>query len=123
MPIIEIRPGHKFSKEVADACPRGILVYDEKNQSINLNNPLHCNLCMECVNTAKDDSIVVKEDKKQILFMVESNGSLPVESIVTKATDILVEKVEEFIESFQNALEVVENDPKSTKKVSTFERI
>lgn len=123
MPIIEIRPGHKFTREVADACPRRVLEFDEKNQTVNIKDLLSCNLCMECVDTAKDDSILVKGDPSQIIFLVESNGSLPVENIVTKAADILEDMANTFIESFQVALENAENDPSAMKKVSTFERI
>jgi DNA-directed RNA polymerase subunit D len=123
MPIIEIRPGTKFTKEVADACPRGILQFDDKNQSINLSNPLKCNLCMECVIAAEKDSITVREDKTQIIFLVESNGSLPVENIVIKASDILHDKAEDFIESLNSALEDYENDPKLRTKIISFERI
>jgi DNA-directed RNA polymerase subunit D len=123
MPTVEIRPGSKFTKDVADACPRDVLDYDEKNQSINIKNLLKCNLCMECVETAEDDSIKVTGDSTQIIFLIESTGALPVENIVTKAADIMKDMAENFIESFQLALEDVEADPAQMKKVSTFERI
>jgi DNA-directed RNA polymerase subunit D len=123
MPTVEIRPGSKFTKNVADACPRGVLDYDDKNQSINIKNLLNCNLCMECVQKAEDDSIQVHGDPYQIIFLVESTGALPVENIITNAANILKDYAEGFIESFQLALEEVDNDPTQMKKVSTFERI
>ncbi len=123
MPTVEIRPGSKFSKDVADACPRDVLDFDEKNQSINIKNLLKCNLCMECVEMAEEDCIMVTGDPNQIIFLIESSGALPVENIVTKAADILKDMAENFIESFQVALEVVQNDPALMKKVSSFERI
>jgi len=123
MPTIEIRPGSKFSKKVVEACPRDVLDYDEKNQSINIKDLLSCNLCLECVEVAEEGAIEVEGDNSQIIFLLESNGSLPVENIVTKASDILVEMTESFIEGFQLGLELAEKEPNSMKKVVSFERI
>lgn len=123
MPTIEIRPGSKFSKKVVEACPRDVLDYDEKNQSINIKDLLACNLCMECVEVAEENAIEVKGDPTQIIFLLETNGALPVENIVTKASEILVEMTENFIEGFQEAVELAENEPNTMKRVVTFERI
>lgn len=120
MPIINIESGHKFAKQIADSCPRGVLNFDEKNQAIDIQNLLACNLCQECTH---DGNIKVEGDDSQIIFYVESTGSLPVQDIVTKSSDLIVEKTEEFIESFQTALEEFDVDPKIRRKVSTFERI
>ena len=123
MPTIELRPGSKHSKSVVEACPRNVFDFDESNQSITIKNLLNCNLCMECVEVSQDDSIQVTGDPNQVIFMVESSGALPVEGIMTKAADILSDMAENFIESFQLAIEVAENEPNSMKKVATFERI
>ncbi|MCE7737135.1 MAG: DNA-directed RNA polymerase subunit D [Candidatus Heimdallarchaeota archaeon] len=123
MPTLEIRPGSKFNKKVVEACPRDVLDYDEKSQSINIKDLLSCNLCMECVEVSEKGAIEVKGDHTQIIFLLESNGSLPVENIVTKSSEILVEMTESFIEGFQLGLELAENEPTSMKKVVSFERI
>lgn len=123
MPIIELNPGHQFKEEVAESCPRDVFEFDDKNKSLNIKNLLNCNLCMECVETAEKGSISVKGDPTQIIFLIESNGSLPVENIIIKAADIVKERAETFIEQFQLSLEEIESDPSQMKKVSTFERI
>ncbi|MDH5646838.1 MAG: DNA-directed RNA polymerase subunit D, partial [Candidatus Heimdallarchaeota archaeon] len=123
MPIISIRPGHTFTKDVADSCPRNVFEYDENNQSLNLRNLLDCNLCMECVHSSEEDSISVEGDSSQIIFMLESTGALPVENIVTTASDLLIDGLQSFIEGFQLALEKADNDPSSMRKISSFERI
>ncbi len=123
MPIIEIHSGHKFTREVADVCPRNVLEFDEDTQNINIKNLLNCNLCMECTTVPSGNGISIRGDESQIIFLVESNGSLPVENIVTKAADILRDMAEDFIESLNKALDDAHNDPKIMKKVSTFERL
>jgi hypothetical protein len=78
---------------------------------------------MECVEVAQKGTIKVDEDPSQIMFLIESTGALPVEDIVLEATEKLKGITENFIESFQIALDETENDPSKMKKVSTFERI
>ncbi|MCY3411155.1 MAG: DNA-directed RNA polymerase subunit D [Candidatus Heimdallarchaeota archaeon] len=129
----EAEDAKQYAKPIAEACPRGVLMFDEDNQAVNIKSPLSCNLCMECVNvyqTKSKDSkakqkspIMVEGDDSQIIFYVESTGALTVESIVTKAADVLKQKAEEFIEGFNVALEQFEADPRARRKVSTFERI
>lgn len=122
MPIINVTSGHKFSKQVADSCPRDVLTYDEGNEAINIQNLLACNLCQEC-SKVTNNAITVDGDPSQIIFYVETTGALPVELIVPKAAEILEDKANEFIESFQKALEDFDSDPRLRRKVSTFERI
>ena len=131
MPVIDIKPDKKFNKEVVTACPRDVLELDSKTHNINIKNLLRCNLCMECVETDRairegdneEEAIKVVGDPTQIIFSLETTGALTVERIVAKAADIMSEKAEDFIESFQEALEEVKNDPAKMKKISSFERI
>ncbi len=122
MPIINVKSGHKFNKQVADSCPRDVLTYNKENQTIDIQNLLACNLCQECVHITNND-ITVDADPRQIIFYVETTGALPVETIITKSAEILEEKANEFIESFQKALEDYKDDPRLRRKVSTFERV
>jgi len=113
----------KMKEEAANACPRDVFEYDADNDSLNIKNLLKCNLCMECVEVTNGQGIEVVGDETKIMFVIEGTGALRVEDIIIEASEKLQEMAENFKESFAIALENVENDPQSMRKVSTFERI
>ena len=123
LPEINIESNMPNKFEAAQACPRDVLEYDEKNDTLNIKNLLKCNLCMECVEKTNGEGIQITGDENKIMFIAEGNGSIMVDNIFPIASDKLKSMAENFKESFQIALENVEKDPMSMKKVSTFERI
>jgi DNA-directed RNA polymerase subunit D len=123
VPSIEIDPSVEEKELVAEVCPRAVFSYDKKNDALNLDNLLNCNLCMECVETVEGQGIKVEGDASKIMFMIEGTGAIRVEDIIIEASNIMQDMAENFIDSFNIALEAAENDPTSMRKVSTFERI
>ncbi len=107
MPEIEVQP-RKTDPEIAEACPRGVLQYNEEEETIEVVDLFQCNLCMECVKAAKrvddPDVISVKGSPEHIIMRIEPTGALPAEEIVFEAANILKERATNFLESLKNEI-------------------
>ncbi len=107
MPSIEIQP-RKTEPEIAEACPRGVLMYNEDSETIDVVNLYDCNLCMECVKAAEkaDDPDVIRVDSSptNIIMTVEPTGALPADEIVFEAANILKERASTFLEALKEAI-------------------
>ena len=79
-------------KKAAKACPKGVLSL--KGNKLVLNDPVKCDLCRRCMESAK--GVEVKGDEGTIIFRVESISGLNPEDIVSKAAEILQARASEF---------------------------
>ena len=72
-------------------------------QSVDIENADKCNLCDECNKYATEEGHpgTVKLDERQdkFIYTVESTGSLPPATIVTKAMHVLKAKLRELSSS------------------------
>jgi DNA-directed RNA polymerase subunit D len=82
----------------ADACPRGILEFDEKKNEVKILDIENCSTCKTCVNTCESGAITVESEEGKFMFRIETDGSLSPEEILTRACDILSEKSDKIIE-------------------------
>jgi DNA-directed RNA polymerase alpha subunit len=123
LPSITVDSSLEMKEEVANSCPRSVFSYTKKSDTLNIDDELKCNLCMECVETVDGKGIQVVGDASKIMFMIEGTGSLRVEDVIVDGSNIMKEMAENFIDSFNIALEAAEDDPSAMRKVSTFERI
>lgn len=74
-------------------CPRGVFVY--ANRKLRVENPLECNLCMQCVDLSRG-GIRVEPDRTRFLFNLETASGLKPEEIVVESVNILSKKLDEF---------------------------
>ena len=85
----------KNPEEVVKSCPVDVFALDGKQ--VKIVNLEACHLCMACVDVADPQgSVMVEGSEKDFIFTVESWGKLPCEEILTKALDLIDEKVDEF---------------------------
>ncbi|MBI2579782.1 MAG: DNA-directed RNA polymerase subunit D [Candidatus Aenigmarchaeota archaeon] len=84
-----------------DVCPKN--VFEKKESGIKVARPENCNLCMRCVEVAKDNAAVVSPDESSFIFKVESVSSLPACDILEKAIEQIETRAEEFISGFKKA--------------------
>lgn len=82
----------------AEACPRGILEFDEKKNEVKILDLENCSTCKTCVNTCESGAITVEGEEGKFIFSIETDGSLSPEEILTRACDILSEKSDKIIE-------------------------
>lgn len=123
LPLITVDSSLEMKEEVANSCPRSVFSYNKKSNTLNIDDELKCNLCMECVETVDGKGIKVEGDSSKIMFMIEGTGSLRVEDVIVEGANIMKDMAENFIDSFNIALEAAEDDPSAMRKVLTFERI
>ncbi len=81
------------NEEYEKRCPRHVFVFEDKK--LKVNKLTECNLCMQCMELS-NGSIKVEPDETKFIFKVETTCGLKPEGIVSKAIDILEEKIEEF---------------------------
>jgi len=82
----------------AEACPMGILEFDEKKNEVKILDIENCSTCKTCVNTCESGAITVEGEEGKFIFRIETDGSLSPEEILTRACDILSEKSDKIIE-------------------------
>ncbi|KAF5086769.1 DNA-directed RNA polymerase subunit D [Methanobacterium aggregans] len=82
----------------ADACPRGILEFDEKKNEVKILDIENCSMCKSCVNACESDAITVEGEEDKFIFRIETDGSLSPEEILIQACDILSEKADKIVD-------------------------
>jgi len=87
-----------------EACYRGVFQYI--NSKVQVSNPLNCNLCGYCVEKCPVSAIAIEGDSERIIFSFEVNGSMSPSTVLVKAGEILLAKIDEF----KNQLESLENE-------------
>ncbi len=85
-----------------DVCPTN--VFEKKEGGIKVARPEDCNLCMRCVDVAKDNAAVVTPDDSTFMFKVESVSGLPVGEVVGRALEEMENRTDDFISSFKKAV-------------------
>ena len=86
----------KNPEEVVKSCPTN--VFELKGKQPVVVNLEACILCMGCVDAADPKgSVTVESSEKDFIFTIESWEKLSPEEILSKALDILDEKLDEFI--------------------------
>lgn len=79
-------------------CPRHLLTLNGKLKVIN---EVECSLCKLCEEACEIKAIKVEVDKNSFVFSLESDGSLTITELVTRAADILKQKAKEFSQSLK----------------------
>ena len=82
---------------IAESCPTRVYAYDEDIREVVVEDASKCMYCGECVKRATSfkhpELITVAPIPERFVFSVESNGSLPVDTIVLTAFDVLLNKI------------------------------
>lgn len=86
---------------VIEACPLGIFEIKNNKLAVIKDKLLKCTLCEACTNV--DDNIKLNNSDKEFVFYIESWGQLTCKEILTEATKIFDEKLEEFSDSLKKA--------------------
>lgn len=85
-----------------DICPKN--VFDKKEGGVKVARAEDCNLCMRCVEVAKDNAAVVTSDENSFIFRVESVSGLSPDEILMKAVDEIERRADDFASSFRKAV-------------------
>lgn len=98
MPKITITEKCDECGACVEECPRKIL---KLNGKLKVISEAECSLCKLCEEACEVSAIKVKEDKTSFVFSLESDGSLPITELVTRAADTLKQKAKELSESLK----------------------
>jgi ferredoxin len=74
-----------------------------KDNKIEVNDLLACNLCMDCIEECpqKPPRIKVEWEKDAFIMNIESSGALSPERIIQEATKMLDKQLKEFEEQIK----------------------
>jgi DNA-directed RNA polymerase II subunit RPB3 len=99
-------------KEFVNSCPTKVYKYDETRKTVDIENPLNCTYCEECLLKLETfgldphKHVRIQPKKNRFLFKIESIGSLRAIQIVDNAFKELKNKLSE-------VLSKVEIEPRS----------
>jgi DNA-directed RNA polymerase II subunit RPB3 len=88
-------------KEFVNSCPTKVYRFDAARKTVEIEKPLNCTYCEECINKVESfgldrhKTIKIGPKKDRFLFKVESTGSLRAEQIVMDAFKELKLKIVE----------------------------
>lgn len=96
-------------KDFVNSCPTKVYRYDESRKTVEIENPLNCTYCEEClvkldsfevdkVKIDRNKVIKIGPKKNRFLFKVESIGSLKAEQIVMDAFKELKIKLSDILD-------------------------
>ncbi|MBR9707094.1 MAG: DNA-directed RNA polymerase subunit D [Candidatus Diapherotrites archaeon] len=91
----------KNPKEVENSCPTNVLKIS--GNKAELTNPANCTLCNACRDIADGQGISVEPHDSKVIFSVESFGQVHPRDVLKQAADVLIDKSNNFIESFKKA--------------------
>jgi len=100
-PIIEVK--NCANEKVAEVCPKKVFQFKNNKIVINKDKLLDCHLCGACTDECQDGSIKVKGDKNNLLFSVESWGQLPIKEMLTKASEIIDNRLDKLGDKLKKA--------------------
>lgn len=96
-PKITIDEEKEVDFECADACPRGVLKYIEETESIEVVDIENCSMCKSCVKACESRAIDVSFEENDFIFTIETDGSIPPKEVLLTVSDVLSDKINEFI--------------------------
>lgn len=114
-PILTIDENCDNCGSCADECPRGVLKA-ESPRKVSVVHVEDCSLCRLCEKVClqgsigTESAIRVSADETRFIFVVESDGSLPVKEITQRAVDHLGRKAQEVIRILDETFEGVPNE-------------
>lgn len=91
-PEIEVKDAKADVSECVKKCPKGIIEMSSGKPKIA--DPEKCDLCMSCI--PKSGCVEIKGNPEKFIFRVETISGLDPAYIVSKATEILRKKAEDF---------------------------
>ena len=87
---------------VSRMCPEQLYDFSNKKTPILLEDYWKtCTLCNSCQNDCPEEAIKVIWKENSYIFLVESDGVLPFETIMKKTFEIFLEKIDEFVERLE----------------------
>jgi DNA-directed RNA polymerase II subunit RPB3 len=100
-------------KDLVKCCPTKVFSYDEHKRTVEVENPLSCIFCEECLRKAEsfnqEKSIRIAPKKNRFLFKVESNGSLKADQIVLLALKEMKDKLQVINHFFEKEKNIISN--------------
>lgn len=100
LPKITIDKSHAKSDdmlEVADVCPKKVLVVDGGKLAVDESKIYSCNLCRACTEKlGEGKGLTVEGDDTSFVFQFETDGSYKAEAALKKAIEILSEEATAF---------------------------
>jgi len=88
--------------ECIDACYRG--VYQKSGDKVEVANPLNCTLCDYCLESCEPNAITIGKDSSKVIFSFETNGGLDPSTVLTKAGELILSKIDEFKKTLESTL-------------------
>lgn len=96
-PHITIDENCDQCQKCADACPRGVLEFHEKDNQIKVVDLENCSMCKSCVRVCDHKYITIGHKDGDFIFTIETDGSIPPEEVLIKACDVLSNKADKII--------------------------
>jgi len=93
-------------KEFVESCPTKVYKFNEETSQVEVQDPLECTFCDECIKKAKQfgipDLVQIRPRTDKFLFQFESTGSISPDNILIFAIKEIRKKLEKVEKNLQN---------------------
>ncbi|MCK9151344.1 DNA-directed RNA polymerase subunit D [Methanobacterium alcaliphilum] len=96
-PQITIDENCDECQNCVEACPRGVLEFDQKAKKVEVVDLENCSMCKSCVRVCDTGAINIGYQEGKFIFIIETDGSIPPEEVLLKACDVLFEKADKIV--------------------------
>jgi len=97
-------------KEFVDSCPSKVFKFNEETSQVEVEDPLECTFCDECIKKAKQfgipDLVQIRPKNDKFLFQFESTGSISPQQILLLAIGEIRKKLEKVQKNLQNIKQI-----------------
>jgi DNA-directed RNA polymerase subunit D len=83
-----------------EECFKHVII--SNNDTLTIVDPENCDGCNLCVESCPEDAISVQDYENTFIFLIESTGALPPETIFNYAIEIIKAKTHEFHDQISN---------------------
>jgi DNA-directed RNA polymerase II subunit RPB3 len=105
-PVFFAAQTQEWKEAFVSTCPSRVFRFDQSTNTVVTENELECTFCRQCAESLEEeknhDKVHITEKADKYLFRVEGTGAIRPQTIVSRAFEILKQKLENLLKHVQS---------------------